>query len=902
MQANGLPGTKPCEQAISTLQALLVDCEASKDHAAHARSCLALEQALRDQHATTTPTSADPRPHLQHLLQILDRAKTDCVCLLGRCIPPDLPVGTQLPMRELLADVLCRIAAVQLQYAEEMFSAHDAHLCRPAFPLVGSADASPVAAYLDSTLEAAQAERYGRVLVEVSHSHQALLSLDQAKRLTSRPCIIALCNLIASRVHALDLQTCTQGASATTWPELVRAASSRAQALQVVAGRPSDTRADVSRAAQQAGEQVPAAMGELHQFGGSVQQREGGADGENAAPSMADVNFVDLDPSAVSNVNAAISSTQSRPEWSKQHSEMDLQKAMLVHGEAISNAEVAMKAYVTQHNWRLASQAAQLLAQLHGERAPVDMAAAVSLWRACNNTAQVLEVSQQVLPPQSAERLFDKQLAKLGGPLSTPDSQTSVGGMKTAYARAAAVLGSAIQASSAQEMLHASMAALPCHVRVVTLEVDEASSMMCLACVQHGATSSASARGPAAAGGPLPIEATVHRARLDTTALACLRLQLAQWSKALLADVGNPAEENRPGTTRTMSAAVALDCSPQATVMLPLPDAGGQGPNEHSVPERSAVTAASEWRALLAALEHILDPFLSALSAAAADVWPATADEPSGKGKAAKSQPAPPVATKAAVVLCLADCLAPFPLEALAALSTAASVSRDLSLQALAQRTSTGTEPARASLSMATQQHSVQVADAFRTQVLSVHGPSWSGKEIKPDSKESAGEQVKLLQAASVFIFCSHERMPQRFPLSCLSSANLTGMKLALLFDNMLTSESAQTLAILQSRGSKLEQALWQQERLGAMLLQRGARCCMLSRYPETQVRGIRACTDALTAVAAGESVAAALSNVGRTRAESLVDEPWLAYSMLTMGLPHMTVDADKGVKTGKKK
>ena len=406
----------------------------------------------------------------------------------------------------------------------------------------------------------------------------------------------------------------------------------------------------------------------------------------------------------------------------------------------------------------------------------------------------------------------------------------------TNYSRTAAAIAQAVQ-TSAQEALSAALSAVPSHVRVITLEVDAKSSTLYLASIQHGAS-------------PEQVMTTVRRAGYSPSALSALTERLADWETAL----------------RTHTTCATED---QA---------------------RRESELALAWNAVVADMHQLLAPFSESLTAAAA-VRPGSSEQakpnsPQGKG----AQPGP---AHAAVVLCVAEALAALPLEALPALARAGAVVRDLSVFALAQRAQAG--DASAPLTSAIEWHSEQVDEAFSKDIFSVHGQGWTGQPLRHCAEQSSGEQVRQLQTANALVFCSHERLAQTVPLSVLVTADLSSLMWAVVLDGTLSAASTSSHPFAQQRSSKVASATWRPDAVGALLAQRGARCCVMSRYACSLQRALHECSTMFTASSGGKPLAEAARGV----AAEAERQPWAPYLFVTVGLPHLVLEAGK---VGKKK
>jgi hypothetical protein len=812
-QANGLTGAQPRTEAIATLQKLVQSSNAAQDSAMAARATLLLADALHAQHIAGAPVRSDPRPHIVPLLQMLADARRGLLPLLERSVPADTPQGVRLPLRTLHIQLVCRMAELHGDFAAADFAQaeDDARARRPAFPQVDGADASAVAAFLDSTSDAARAEQACAAPSPVDHAQSALLWAEHAKALGCEGVLLGRCHLVCCRVDAMRWHEATDGSAAAAWPKAI------SQTTQNQVDATSTSVAD-------------AAMDEAHE--------------------------------------GAASSTASCPVPAE-----EVAAAQRMHSEAVAAGQEAVCCLVAQHSWSAAAQAAAVLADLHGVQAPIEAAAAISLMRACKHAAAVWTISQELAPKQSPERLQDKEAAQLGPQAEQHAAEGSAAhdGV-TAYIKAQqAVLRCAKEQGMAKAMQD-SLAALPPGVRLLTFELGDSSdaiSPMYLASV---------ARSSPVADGPTKLDAAVRRAHMNIAALGHLAARFTSFERLLLAQASQTTANSKHSAESSTQDGTLVTASPAAS-------------DDH---------LATMWAGLISDLEHSMVPFAEILQAAAAEVTPTIMDTATN-GKPVKGKAAEPVSGKAAVVLCLPESLAALPLEALSALKSAGAITRDVSACEFARRAQ-GLDGVSVPLASAVCRHSAEanVSQAFTQRMLTPLGQGWDVEVMQSSSVESVAEQVRVLQAAPMYVHCSHERMAQRLAFQGLCEADLSGLKLAWLMDNLATPESAHGLAVAQQRGTKAQQALWRADRVGSLVLQRGARCCVLSRYPDAPEQQLQACASALTAAVAGVPLAEALKAAGESRSEDeLRSQPWQAYSTIVLGLPHITLEASK---PGKKK
>ena len=792
-------GVESCDAAITLLQQILQDSTSAGSTACSVQASLALIDALHTQQAGGS-SQKDNRPLLSRLLGIASDARAAVHEALQDCSPADMPDSTALPLRRLLASLTSKQAQLHAAYAtaEAACAGDDAEERRPDFPTLGDADASVVAAFLDSTHDAALAETTEKVVAPLSHQQKALLVSQETQTLTTSSADLAASHLASCEVHALRWHSATRNTTEAWWP-----------ASGPATERERSTSDDACYVT-------------------------GSADKQTASGSL---------PAEATSDDAQPSQDQS---------------AAVKHSfdAAVGEGSAALRHAILAHDWHTARRAAMAMVQLHGERQPAKAAAALAVLQACKAAAAGWQRSQSIAAPRSRERLLDKALMEQSRAGLPSAEQPPV----TAYARAVKSIADYLQAADAADQVSAALAGLPHAVRVLMLEVDQASGELLVAMVAKAEEGAQAVEQPSV---------RVQRASIDNKQLQALTARVQAFQALLAAAQGTSSTTTSHG-----------DAGPDSLV--------------------------SEWQAILASMSALLVPVAGVLAAAASTSRPPST-EAAGKGqskaKSTKGKPAGQAGAKAQVVLCVNGALAALPLEALPALNNAASVSRDISLCALALRASSLGNDASVQLSSAVCQYSAALASDVQAKLLSAHGTSWTASALSHEHQSSTAETTKVLERATAYLYVSTERLPQQVPFSALCATDLAGMRLAVILDTMADADrtAAHELAVAKQRSASAEKPLWQQETLGELLLQRGVRSCMLMRYPDSPAGSIAVCASVLAAAAGGKPIGEAIAAANADRATEVpTAQPWLKYSVVLFGLPHVAVES--GAKPGKKK
>ena len=840
VQAHGLPGVSACASAVDILKAVVDETRRSSDHSTFSRAAIALSHATQAQYKAATLLDADPRGHLAEMIKLLTEAHTMCAASVQQESLPDLPDNVQTPLQSCIADVLLRLAQLHLQHAQAdaMWRQADVDASQPAFPRLGTSDASAVAAFLSDTLAAAHEELDEVHPAAVDHGQLAQLRASEAARIARGGVTAAQAELVVSRALALAWNSATEGTSIACWM------APPATAPPTTAAPPPDpaSAGHASGSDKQAdSEEEVAPAGDRGQ-----EPTQAPADGVQTATSEKG--------SAVMQLPAQRVLTAAEEDW-----------AQAQRRQGIASARKALQGLVELHRWSDAVVAAQLLASFQGESNPVKTTWALAIAQDCQAVLHLLQVMQEHLPQDSHEK-FANSLA------SQPTSRATTlqaNQAQSRYLKASAELAQAVRSDACSAAVENAVSKLPKNVCVVTLHRDEDGSDMLLSVVQHAGTAGPAPDGAAASAlgaESSVVAATVKRAHVDAAVLRRVQDQFASWSTALLSAGAHQS-----------------------------PAAAEPGESLEAVGLPAAIEV--EWKELLQALDTMLGPFSDTLKAAAADMQP-VAEDAASKGKAAKGQPAAPAEAKPSIVLCLPSCIGNLPLEALQDLKNAGCITRDLSLFSLMRRAeAASTVGAKANLSSAVHQHSETLSTMFNASILSVYGQGWRGKPLSAGNQEGAEAHKQLLQGANALVVCSDERLAQCFAPRALCAADVSNMQLGIIFDNMLSTAAAQS----QMRVAGNRPGLLEPDALGRLLLLRGAWCCVMSRFVTAPEAGVHACADVLAAAAGGMPVAGAVKSVGEKAESQQGCLPWVPYSMFTIGLPHLTAELEKGGK-GKKK
>lgn len=136
LQGTSDGGRKECAERVLTLTCAVEAAAAHGPPTEHAAATLALCCALRSQRSMLADPPADPRPHLQHLLQLLHDAEAFLLRALPLCAPPDAPPRTTHPAHALHARLLVHLASTHAEHAcaDLEFAEADLRAKRPAFP------------------------------------------------------------------------------------------------------------------------------------------------------------------------------------------------------------------------------------------------------------------------------------------------------------------------------------------------------------------------------------------------------------------------------------------------------------------------------------------------------------------------------------------------------------------------------------------------------------------------------------------------------------------------------------------------------------------------------------------------------------------------------------------------
>lgn len=135
LQGVGSKGVKECAERVQILKRAVKAAAMYGPPATHVSATLALCNALRLQRSMLAEPEADPRPHLQQLLQLLYDAETRLLVVLPLCAPPDAPPATTHPLHAVYARLLAHLAAAHAEHAcaDLWFAKSDLRARRPAF-------------------------------------------------------------------------------------------------------------------------------------------------------------------------------------------------------------------------------------------------------------------------------------------------------------------------------------------------------------------------------------------------------------------------------------------------------------------------------------------------------------------------------------------------------------------------------------------------------------------------------------------------------------------------------------------------------------------------------------------------------------------------------------------------
>jgi hypothetical protein len=815
MQATANPDV--LQASAENLQVLSCACKKASEHSMYLRAILLQIRARSLEHkARCGQDNLDPRPHLAALLTIAEEALPVSAHMLECLLPEDPPFLAVGPLHRKHAALLNACGLLHCKYAETdiKLSGYDLSKQRPVFPTVYGTNASAVECFLDSTHTAALHEMVAAGADNLGHSDLALLYAQEAATLLRGHSGTAQAQLVLACMHA------------ALWQEFIDRPAQRVGNLY--------TYADVELSSSMA-QHMEASYEACGADPGSPRMLAQQASNNGVSKAMQHQVLG----------QAGVAASQ------------DAQSHLL---DADAAATAAVHASALAHDWCTASQAACVLARLHSAQ-PIKAAHAVCLLRACGAAKHLLAVLGASAPREHPEHV---QAASIPGPCA--DNSTGYGKLQ------AAVLG-AVQLENSHEVLTAAMKYLPTHVRVLTMEVDQAglvhAAVLAWECSQSDSSSERE------------LKASAHCAKLDQHALNSLKEKLSSWETHLSC---------APSTSTTAS-----DVVENSSLV--------DGKHSPGV-DFHASDIRSQWEEILLELDQLLGPFCGAIAQAAAPVAKPVMPEAAVKGKQQKGKSAEPVERKSAVVLCIAEELAWLPLESAAALRDASCICRELSVFALAMRAEAGTGCTNVPLSKAVHLHSVGIEEELEVQILNQFGAQWMGETLSPQNLHGIGHQVKALQTAPMLLFISSQRMEEAITLSALSTANLSAVKLAFILDRIRIPGAPTQVQQKRSPNNDKAQTLHQQGGLGSLLLARGVQCCLIAQFPCTAASALQACAELLVAAKAGKTIAEAVQHARATAAASDVADldKWLARGVLVYGLPYVGVEAGPMASDGKRR
>jgi hypothetical protein len=511
--------------------------------------------------------------------------------------------------------------------------------------------------------------------------------------------------------------------------------------------------------------------------------------------------------------------------------------------EAAEAATAAVRSAATAHDWSIASHGASILALIHSTE-PIKAAHAVCVLRACGAAKHL-----QAMLGSSASREHVRHVKTELTPGQCFDSNSAYDRLRNAVLRA-------VELDSPQEVLTAAMNPLPVHVRILTLEVAR-SGFLHLALLSWECSQGNQPSNP-------ELKASASTAKLNLNALKELREKVSRWGAQLL---------RKAGSSNT-STDVADVCNQRDT---------------------QAKYVGSKWADIVLEMDQLLGPFSVAMAQAAAPVLLPVTPEAPVKGKT-KGKPAEktPGSKEAAIVLCLAEELAWLPLEAATALRNAGCICRDVSLFALSQRAEAGKESTNVQLTKAVHVSCEPIREMLKTLVVDKFGAQWTSETLMPQVTQNIGHQVKLWQTTPVLLFTAEQCLEEAMPLSALSSADLSTVRLAIILERMrIPGPSLRRQQAVPHNNGKAH-ALQHPGGLGSLLLSCGLKCCIIAQFPCSPEAASQALEDILSASTGGKTFAEAVQLV---RAAAPVPETddvqsWLARNVLVFGLPHLTVES----------